>query len=114
MDEKGTPLSPEAAGRYREALECVRLAPSASNGQPWRVVADAAKASFHFGLVRKKLIDRSISTVSLQEVDLGIALSHFDLACRELGLLGSFTRAQEAKGLPAGVEYIATWNGTAP
>lgn len=33
-----TPLTKEAAGEWREALEMVRLAPSASNGQPWRVV----------------------------------------------------------------------------
>ena len=34
------PLTPEEAGVYQEALENVRLAPSASNKQPWRIVFD--------------------------------------------------------------------------
>ena len=41
------PLEPEAAGPWREPLEMVRLAPSANNRQPWRVVREGAER-FHF------------------------------------------------------------------
>ncbi len=36
----GGKLSRRDAGDYGEALEMVRLAPSASNKQPWRVTAN--------------------------------------------------------------------------
>ena len=41
-------LSEEDAGEYLEVLEMVRLAPSALNKQPWRVLKD--KNRFHFYL----------------------------------------------------------------
>jgi nitroreductase len=108
LDVAGTPLTPETAGVYAEALECVRIAPSAANRQPWRVFAEPRERSFHFGLARSPVYDKSISTVSLQEVDLGIALCHFELACREKKLDGRWVR--DAKpALPDGVEYTASW-----
>ena len=38
----GVPLAPEDAGQYVIPLEMVRLAPSASNKQPWRIVRDGS------------------------------------------------------------------------
>lgn len=32
------PLEKEEAGNYEAALEMVRIAPSASNKQPWRIL----------------------------------------------------------------------------
>jgi len=109
-DAGAAPLSPEAAGAFAEPLECVRLAPSAANKQPWRVFSDPKASTFHFALSRQHVYDRSISTVSLQEVDLGIALCHFELACRERKLEGSWRRDAQPK-LPEGLEYIASWIG---
>jgi hypothetical protein len=46
--------------------------------------------------------------VSLQDIDLGIAMSHFDLTIQELGLQGKWqvnSSAPQEKAL----EYIATW-----
>ena len=124
LDAAGAPLTPEVAGEYADALECVRIGPSAANVQPWRVFADpkarqsdgggpggeADRGSFelHFGLSRRHVYDQSISAVSLQEVDLGIALCHFELACRERKLDGRWRR-DASPALPAGIEYIATW-----
>ncbi|MBE0687752.1 MAG: nitroreductase, partial [Anaerolineaceae bacterium] len=48
----GAPLSPEGAGRYAKPLEMVRLGPSASNKQPWRIVQ--ANGAFHFFIQRTK------------------------------------------------------------
>jgi nitroreductase len=110
LDAAGAPLTPEVAGAFADALECVRIGPSAANVQPWRVLAEPKTGSFHFGLSRRHVYDRSISTVSLQEVDLGIALCHFELACREKSIAGHWRR-DAAPALPAGVEYIATWTG---
>ena len=41
-----TPLTEADAGVYAEGLELLRLAPSATNSQPWRVVMD--NRTFHF------------------------------------------------------------------
>ncbi len=41
-----TPLPRESSGGYETPLECVRIGPSASNKQPWRIVRDGN--AFHF------------------------------------------------------------------
>ena len=92
-----TPLSREDAGQYATGLEMVRLAPSASNGQPWRVVLD--EDSLHFYCNGKYDIYRRL--------DLGIAFCHFDLTMKELGVNGVWEipdRTQESNNV-----YVATW-----
>jgi nitroreductase len=79
------PLSEAEAGVYAQPLEMVRLAPSAVNTQPWRVLRDAR--GFHFyGMDIRYYGIRRIDF--LRNNDMGIALSHFALACRELELAG--------------------------
>ena len=77
-----TPLSPERAGAMREALEAVRLAPSAVNRQPWRIVLDEGTAHFY----RKG----SKGMEAVQAVDLGIALAHFTAVLNERGIGTAF------------------------
>jgi nitroreductase len=104
------PLSKDAAGGYATALECVRLGPSASNNQPWRIVRQE-NDSFHFFMKRTPGYDKLMRSVDLQLVDMGIALCHFELAAGETGLAG---RWEEAKpGLDAGnAEYVLSWKLT--
>ena len=104
-----TPLTPQAAGIYEEALENIRLAPSASNKQPWRILQDSEKNIFHFYLERS-LQYKIIGIASLQDIDLGIAMSHFSLTVGELGLKGKWNtnaRAPRVKSL----DYITSWQG---
>jgi len=75
------PLTEENAGIYRQPFEMVRLAPSANNRQPWRIVLD--NDAIHFYCRQSPLFDFS-------RTDIGIALCHFDLTCKELGIEGSF------------------------
>ena len=104
-----TPLTPKQAGIYAEALENIRLAPSASNKQPWRVLYAAQQNVFHFFIARAfnyKLAGK----VSLQDIDLGIAMSHFALTLQELGIKGKWlvgSTAPKEKSL----DYIASWQG---
>ena len=77
------PLTAERAGMLAEALEGVRLAPSAVNKQPWRAVVCGDKTHFYE--------KRSKGYVSpdgwdIQKIDMGIALCHFELAAEESGL----------------------------
>jgi len=108
-----TPLAAEAAGPYAEALEMVRLAPSASNRQPWRLVKEAGRDIYHLFLSRSAVYSRfsaSVAGADLQRVDMGIACCHFELAARALGLAGKWERlAPPALELPARTTYVATW-----
>jgi nitroreductase len=105
-------LSKEAAGSHAAVLEAVRWAPSASNKQPWRIVRD--DSGWHFYLERTKgygkgsLIFTLMRLADLQRVDLGIAMCHFEMVAREVGLAGAW--AIDAPAIAAdGREYIATW-----
>ncbi len=101
------PLSSEEAGPFAQALENVRLAPSASNKQPWRIIRDPERQAFHFYLSRSTGY-RHIREMSLQEIDMGIAKCHFDLTTQEAGIAGHWQRQDTPPGAGS-LEYMATW-----
>ena len=111
--EFGNPLAPDQAGSYAVPLEMVRLGPSASNKQPWRVIK--AGHAWHFFLQRTRgygdsLIFKMLRLEDLQRVDMGIAMSHFELASCELGLPGRWIVAEPAIEKPDELtEYAASW-----
>lgn len=74
------PMTEDIAGEYKTALEMVRLAPSARNKQPWRILRKDGE--FHF--YRHPDLSR------FTRIDMGIAMCHFDMVCREQGLKGGF------------------------
>lgn len=97
-----TPLSAEKAGEYADILEAVRLAPSAKNAQPWRIIKDGN--TFHF--FEKKTIPSS--SHDIQRLDIGIAGCHFDLVAKQKGINGRLTAVStppEAKELI----YVFSW-----
>ncbi len=106
------PLSRQAAGAYAEPLEMVRLGPSASNKQPWRVVRGVG--AWHFYLRRTPGYLEGLGGLfvraDLQRVDLGIALCHFELTAREAGLAGRWALDQPDVEPPDELtEYTASW-----
>jgi len=109
------PLAREAAGPYAEPLEMVRLGPSASNKQPWRILR--AGRDWHFFLQRTKgyregFFQRILRLADIQRIDMGIAMCHFELAARELGLRGEWIdRGQEVEIPDRLTEYIVSWTG---
>lgn len=62
----------------KKQLAYVRVAPSASNQQPWRVVIDLAKNA-HFYLHRTPKYGDQLG-YDIQMIDMGIALCHYELA----------------------------------
>lgn len=108
----GTALSPEAAGEYTTPLEMVRLGPSASNKQPWRIVQ--TNGFFHFFLQRTKgyrnLMTRLVQIDDMQRLDMGIAMCHFELTAKELGLKGKWGIVDHGLDLPDDqIEYSVSW-----
>ena len=101
----GVPLTQERAGKLCHALEMVRLAPSAVNRQPWRVVLTDGAA--HFYLKRSKGFGGG--DIDMQKIDLGIALCHFELAAREAGFAPRFVQADPGIAAGDGGEYIASY-----
>jgi hypothetical protein len=104
------PLPREVAGAYTTALECLRLAPSASNMQPWRIVKSKESNVFHFFLKRTPGYGKFVKQLDLQLVDMGIAMSHFELAARETGLDGAWNVTTPGFG-GTEAEYVISWVG---
>jgi hypothetical protein len=113
VEKFGAPLVHESAGSYATPLEMVRLAPSASNKQPWRIVRQGG--TFHFYLqrtpgYRSGLTSKVLNIDDLQRADIGIAMCHFELSARELGLQGRWAVSDPGLAKPDGMtEYIVSW-----
>lgn len=100
------PLTQAVAGEYAFPLEMMRLAPSAVNKQPWRVVK--SKGAYHF--YKTKSEKQNKLGIDIQRTDVGIAACHFHLAAQERDLPGHFTCFQksEIKTLE-NVDYLFSW-----
>ena len=101
-----TPLTKDKAGKFAEPLEMVRLAPSAVNKQPWRVVI--ADHTAHFYLKRSKGFGHD-GKLDMQMIDMGIALCHFALAAQEKGLNTQFVQDDPKLMSNVDAEYIASF-----
>jgi nitroreductase len=107
--ETRRPLTRNFAGKYELPLECVRLGPSASNRQPWRVIKEKDQDVFHFYISRTPGYAEKYPEVSLQDVDMGIAMCHFEVGAREINLKGSWKTLQVPQQKV--LEYIVSWVG---
>lgn len=100
-------LKPEESGVFKDALEMLRLAPSASNKQPWRLIKD--KSTIHFYLCHAKGYSNSLG-FDMQRIDMGIAMSHFDLVLKEAGIIGKYKELEPSIKEPNdNYEYIISW-----
>jgi len=107
-------LSPEDIGKWAEPLEMVRIAPSASNRQPWRIVHESTTRRFHFYLQRSKGYQTRnkilFGIADLQRVDMGIAMCHFEMTGKDLGFFGKWSFDEPNIGkLPELTSYVASW-----
>lgn len=100
------PLTKEGAGALRDALEAVRLAPSAVNKQPWRAVVCGEKVHFYEKQSKGYV---SGDGWDLQKIDLGIAICHFELAAKECGQNVSLELLNPGLPVPENVQYIASF-----
>ena len=101
-----TPLTEQKAKEYKVPLEMLRLAPSAANTQPWRVVK--IKKNFDLYIVRDSRGDRHKIDCNIN--DAGIAMSHFELTANELGLKGRWEKDETfEKKTNDKIEYVSTW-----
>ncbi len=105
--ELGSPLNYFKVGGYYPALEAVRLAPSARNRQPWRIVFRDGVFHFYKAEVSAGMF---APRFDMTEIDMGIAMCHFHYAAENEGFVGKF-RVKDP-GLAPGEEradYVASW-----
>jgi nitroreductase len=93
------PLNKTTAGVFLQPLEMVRLAPSANNKQEWRALLK--DNILHFYKKPYPMFDA---------IDMGIALCHLELTCKELGIEGKF---EILKDFPINdkIKYVISWTG---
>lgn len=86
-----------------ELLEPVRLAPSASNTQPWDFSGDADSI-----IINRKIPNMLKAALygKFNRIDMGIALCHLQISAVHLGKSIEFTK--EAAAAAKGYEYITT------
>lgn len=84
---------------WRAVLEAVRWAPSAINRQPWRLWF-TAKAVHVFSVAKR--IGRKFTPI-----DMGIALCHLELACKQLAIAGKISQVPHP--VRKGWEYWASF-----
>jgi len=102
-----SPLNKGDNGKLDVLFEMVRLAPSAVNKQPWRLILDGRK--IHFFLKRTRGFENMFK-MDLQRIDMGIAMCHFELAACEAGVEGFWKVSQpDISSLPDEVEYVVSW-----
>jgi len=113
FDSKGNPLTQEIADKYSSALEMVRLGPSASNKQPWRIVVDGESCHFYLQRTpgyRDNPYSERLKIADLQLVDIGIAMCHFEMTLKELNIDGSWEIIDNLKDPPRrGMEYVVSY-----
>lgn len=102
-----SPLTPSEAKELEFALEMVRLGPSASNKQPWRIVLQDNSCHFY---EYKEPGYSNVFPYDIQRIDMGIAAAHFDHAVKEKDIKGNFRIIDQPElELPENVEYVFSW-----
>jgi len=99
-------------GSFAPLLEAVRLGPSASNKQPWRLVADrrGPAEALHLFMQEERFYNNMLGAVKLQEIDMGIAMRHVEVAAASAGIQGSWNRLGASPVKSEGTRrYIASW-----
>lgn len=87
-----------ADNRYFEALEMLRLAPSSTNSQPWRVLVAGDAVHFYYK-------PKSAASV----LDCGIGICHFYETEKFRGRNGSFAKDASAPTPPDDWKYLITY-----
>ncbi len=106
----GMPLTEATCQDLAEVMEAVRLAPSASNKQPWRLVVNTG-GDVEFYIQRTPNYGEKMG-YDIQLIDIGIAMWHFTAAAKEKGVKGGFKTYvpdMNNTGKYDEYEYIATF-----
>ena len=100
------PLSEIKEGKnHYDLLEAVRLAPSATNGQPWYFISEADQ--IHLYQLEPNFIKKFFYE-KMNRIDMGIALTHLWLAAEEKDHKFKFQKFSEKPKDLEGYNYLGT------
>jgi hypothetical protein len=99
------PVNPDNMGDKANWLEMLRLAPSASNNQPWRILIKDKQIDLF--LSRKPGYQKIMDPIDLQMVDMGIAMCHLNLVANLHGKSSKWTQETSVETV-FDWEYIAS------
>lgn len=106
-EDFNTPLTEAKAESLglKDALECLRVAPSAVNKQPWRVIINGNEAHFY------ERHDKGFTTpdYDLQKIDVGIGMYHFKKELAASGKTATLEVKDPGIKAPSDVDYVATY-----
>lgn len=102
-DDLSHPLIREIVGQYSVPLEMVRIAPSARNSQPWKIIK--SENTYHFFI--DDITDEN--PYDLRLIDIGIAMLHFEYSIRELNLAGRWIFQKPNLNLKGNLKYMISW-----
>lgn len=105
-DKFNNPLSELDSKDYSTLFEMVRIAPSASNRQPWRILKEHKNNIYHFYTVKAKGFYEQMVAL-----DIGIAISHWDLSAKEMGITGEWDIKQLDLDRSENLKYVISWIG---
>ncbi len=91
----------DTAGRFGEALEMLRLAPSSTNSQPWRALVCGDTVHFYY-------VPKSPASV----LDCGIGICHFFETEQFNGMSGIFEEQDDAPVAPDNWTYLVSYKET--
>ncbi|MBY9011417.1 MAG: nitroreductase family protein [Candidatus Lokiarchaeota archaeon] len=101
-------IEQDELGKYKTILEMVRIGPSAGNKQPWIILKEKEQNIFHFFV--KYSDDKKVSAYNqFVRLDIGIAVCHFDLTAKELGMKGKWEFNEPTIDRPKELKYIVSW-----
>lgn len=99
-DDFNNLLSEDDSNKYLNPLEMVRIAPSAVNGQPWRIVYRENRLDFY----------KTKPSRDMNRIDMGIALAHFHISCNIEGIEGMYKKVSKNEIIDNdSYEYVISW-----
>ncbi len=104
------PLPKDVVKEYEVPLEMVRLAPSSSNSQPWRVIFSPEENKFHFYIYRRSSRSRNLfSWPDFSRIDLGIGICHFNICVEQMQLPGNWQFDVPIRPEAENMDYLISW-----
>lgn len=101
-----TPIRDDQAQKtpYYDYLELIRLAPSALNKQPWRVIVDGQKLHLYL----RRTPDFKHKDIDVEMLNMGVAMQHLEVGLNEDKRRFNVARLDDAPKNKA-FDYIATY-----
>jgi len=100
-----TSLSKREAGKYEQVLDMVRLAPSAANTQPWRILK--TNKTYDIYTAKTSFAEKEGQKININYNDIGIAKAHFEYSSKQKGLKGHWIKNDNDK--EEKFTYVCSW-----